>query len=490
MTNRFPIPGVSNDSSSLSYAQLELFKHLSYNALLDQVEVDVALSTTLHTFRLSHQWSMSSGDTTLVFGSTALDSQLMPLMQGIKNYTKIENHTVAGIIRPYAKVYSDDVSFTGLRDGGSAIDPEGEAVPYEGITELTSNLSVYAVSSVSAEAIPAGTKLRYKLWQGEDDTGDLILSQYLVTTEDHDADFPFTLWWSNLAEGQKGTSVFARATIEPPGEEERVVLARPNQAGGHWNSLAFRTFTTEEVVLEPALLATERLILGKDNPNGLHLAKKGFIYDDADRGILTEAEPNCVGIGRSITGNFYNGVEMPIWSEADCNNTHDLYWSMSKLCASLDYAPLMYFGSSVFGMHVSVRNSSIKCGMHMIGGGWQYVSVPLNNVEWYRIHIHRTPTTLTLSNGIDSVTMTSPTGWEPVAINYMSGPYYTFGNAAYVKIRHVESYLGTKGADGSVLLFGAECAGLPTIGRDNVGNLLWDQENGTARITNRDDVNF
>lgn len=452
------IPG--GGESGLTAAHLLLLEHLSYNAAQDQVEADVSFSTILNTLKLSEQWGISSGDTTLVFSSTALDAQLVPLVQGVRDPTNPDNWGASGVIKPQARIYSDDVLFSGIRQGGSALDPDGGAVPYEGISLLASNLSVYAVRGVSAEFIGIGDKVRYKIWQGGDDTGDLILSQDLIATSDHEPGFDFTMWWSHLAEGLTGTTIFARATIQPPGGVERVLLVQANMDGGHWNSLVFRTYTMEVVILQPELLTLELASLSAGYTDGLLDPNVGFLL--GANGVLVKADIPALtfrdrdeGVGRPRTMN------VQLWAEDNSDNIHDFYFTIRKDMWNTPGRRACITGTNA---GVEINNVTIDFRIQENDGTWHDLVLPIVDNEIKRFRFYRTATDVFFTDGVTTITATAPSGWATYALDVLTGPNDDATNI-YVQFRDIESYLGAKHPDNVLMTW--DCNGNNSV----VGNI-------------------
>lgn len=270
----------TSGGSSLTAIQLETLEKFAYNPNNDRLEGEVAIATTLNTFWLSDQWGISSGGASLFFSSTDQDIDFEPIVQGIRDQSNPANQDSTGIVSPYSRVYGDNLLTTSLRgtEGASG------AVPYAGISVLTSNIAVFSVKATLAEDLDLGDKLTYSIYKGTDNTGPLVFRQSLTTTDNRSDGFTFTAWWAKPAVEFAGVSVYAEIVVEPVSDptNTRILLVRPTaeDANAHWNELGVRTFEDEPVVLENNV--KPRLVSASETIN-----KSGQLAVDTTGGAVT-----------------------------------------------------------------------------------------------------------------------------------------------------------------------------------------------------------
>lgn len=246
--------------------QLLVLDHLSYNEERNWVQSDVAFSTTLSTIWLSDQWGFASGGKSPFFKSTDQLTDFSPVMRGIRQQANPANQDESGLIAPFYRKNSPTL-LQGSLKGTMSTDPNDIAA-YEGTSVLTADIAVYGVRAVLGENLEKDDVLFYRLWDGNDDTGDLIFEQSLTVTANRAPGFDFTGWWSAPAEAFAGESVYARITVTPvSGGATRILLVRSisTDPNTHWNELQYRTFQDLSVSAEPVIITDDYTVCNGDN---------------------------------------------------------------------------------------------------------------------------------------------------------------------------------------------------------------------------------
>ena len=249
----YPTLGAGTSGTGLTEPWIKVLNQLEYDEEKGWLLSSVPFSTTLSTLWLSDQWGLSSGGKTPFFFSKDQGIHFSPVVSGVKLQEPLINRDSSGLIAPFYRKLSDDLVVTSLK---GAINPTpGISTPYEGTSLLTANTSLFAIHIVLEESLKEGDKITYRLWSGEDDTGDVIFEQNIYMTADREPGFNLMAWWATPSEGFKGETVFARLIAKPlvGSEHTLVVRATAEDENVHWNEIYIRTFTDQPIATEESV---------------------------------------------------------------------------------------------------------------------------------------------------------------------------------------------------------------------------------------------
>lgn len=147
-----------NRSSGVTLNQAETLKHIIYNEDTSKLEADRPITTTLNSFFLGGQHSMSSGGENIFFTNITSDIDWFPMWGGLLNQELEENRGASGTIRPSGRTYNDNLLIN---------EPVGPPSPtnttvYNQVSLTTFNQSIFGFGIQSPTGFKKGQWLLFQ----------------------------------------------------------------------------------------------------------------------------------------------------------------------------------------------------------------------------------------------------------------------------------------------------------------------------------------
>jgi len=152
--------------------QSKLDPYVSYDSSLDRVVSVKPLATTLSSFYLKEQHSVSSGYENIFFKNLQTDVAWQPCWSGIKMpQTLEENRGDDGIYKPTARIYTTDVQEI-ERFGGYIPDAE---VDFDEYSYFENKNSVYGLDCILAEDVGTEIQMKFIVRKNDRDVYEQLL---------------------------------------------------------------------------------------------------------------------------------------------------------------------------------------------------------------------------------------------------------------------------------------------------------------------------
>lgn len=227
--------------------QSETLLHFVYNPVTDKLEADRAIESTLSSFFLGGQHSIASGGENVFFTELSTNTAYLPCWTGVKNQQTVANRDATGIIKPFSRMYSDDMLEVPLAGAESNPVVYGNS---EFTGTLTDNLSSYGFVFRPEKDLPIGTKLIFSV-RRNDINGILIYEQVLIVDSYHTGGDLFEWWFDHPLEGFTGDTFLFCTEVEYEGQPVEIISASLNTTLDNvWSESKLRFFDDENIVTE------------------------------------------------------------------------------------------------------------------------------------------------------------------------------------------------------------------------------------------------
>lgn len=218
----------SNPIVNLGLPESITLSHFVFNEITQRLTADVPIETTLNSFFIGGQHSLTSGGENVFFTEHSKNINYIPCWVGIKDQFDPANQDATGILPAYARVYSDDAVFVEING------PESFPVQYVDSDHpftLASSVSKFGTSFRPELTMPAGTNLQLNIYSGSDDSGLRIYQQNIAVPFEHLGGDLFDWQFDHPVEGLAGDEFFYVIMVTYPSQAPQVISISQNMAG-------------------------------------------------------------------------------------------------------------------------------------------------------------------------------------------------------------------------------------------------------------------
>ena len=242
---------VKGSGSSLSSSQTQTLDHFLYNPTTNRLEADVVIQAGLNSVALGKEaWKISSGGVDVSLREEFSNIDHMTVTRSFLPHTDSNNWGASGFKQETLRDYTfaafgataGDIEETGDYDPSSP----PTFISYDGITNLSVNITTFGIKFRIGEALTQGQKLYYNLSFDDGTTRKRIFTQVFTATQAYSIGDYVTFNWSQPASAYNGQSVHAELRKNDENTGDLFQVYRNSTGTRHWNEILSRTFTEFE----------------------------------------------------------------------------------------------------------------------------------------------------------------------------------------------------------------------------------------------------
>lgn len=245
--------GGGGGGGSLPSNATNLLTHLVYNPDTDKLEADVPISTTLNSFYLGEQHSISSGGENVFFTNHTADIDWFPSWSGVLNQSIPANRGITGIIANTTRLMGTrllDTEFFGPVHPTVVVDDLGAfAAPFD--------ISVHGTIIRMGEVIDPTDKMIFNLYAIQDgQPASFPMYSQLTTGNTLAVDDMFEFWFDHPLDLKAGAAVYQETLrVKETGESTFVqVYAAAAEPTFPYATLRHRPFQDLASLSEPTVI--------------------------------------------------------------------------------------------------------------------------------------------------------------------------------------------------------------------------------------------
>ena len=242
---------VKGSGSGLTSDQAAVFNHFIYNPITNRLEADVVIQAGLNSVALGKEaWKISSGGVDVSLREEFSGVDHMTVTRSFLPHTDSNNWGASGFKQETLRDYTFAAFGATAGDIEEAGDYDPSSPPtfisYDGITNLSVNITTFGIKFRIGEALTQGQKLYYNLSFDDGTTRKRIFTQVFTATQAYSIGDYVTFNWSQPASAYNGQSVHAELRKNDENTGDLFQVYRNSTGTRHWNEILSRTFTEFE----------------------------------------------------------------------------------------------------------------------------------------------------------------------------------------------------------------------------------------------------
>jgi hypothetical protein len=240
-----------NEVATQTNSQNDTLDHFVYNPETNRLEADVVIQAGLNSVALGKEaWKISSGGVDVSLREEFSNIDHMTVTRSFLPHSDSNNWGASGFKQETLR----DYTFAAFGSTAGDIEEAGDYDPsnpptfvgYDGITNLSVNITTFGIKFRIGEALTQGQKLYYNLSFDDGVNRKRIFTQVFTADQAYSIGDYVTFNWSQPASAYNGQSVHAELRKNDENTGDLFQVYRNSTGTRHWNEILSRTFTEFE----------------------------------------------------------------------------------------------------------------------------------------------------------------------------------------------------------------------------------------------------
>ncbi len=200
-----PAGSAGKDTDPLPENLKKINEILRFDPKTDMLTSKSAIQTTVNSLYLGEHMKISSGGDNVYFTSLVDREAFYPVMGAVKDQRIPANQGKAGIIKPFARIYGDNLMVVEPNKNQTCAD--GITTTYDSVYHAVDNIAFYGMTIVYGEEVTVGQVVRYSLYNNTDQHKMFSYPMDITAELAGPAGTEVTIWFSQPVDILSGDNV-------------------------------------------------------------------------------------------------------------------------------------------------------------------------------------------------------------------------------------------------------------------------------------------